>query len=83
MGFYTQVVFPRLCDLLLRRPAVARHRRALLADAAGAVLEIGFGTGLNQPFYRPGVRSLTAVDPSPGMHALARERVKRSRIAVD
>lgn len=76
MGFYTQVVFPRLCDLLLNRPLVARHRRELLAHASGEVLEIGFGTGLNLPFYPESVRKLTTVDPNAGMHSLARKRVK-------
>jgi SAM-dependent methyltransferase len=83
VGFYTRAVYPRLCDRLLGRPAVARHRRALLADAAGDVLEIGFGTGLNLPCYPRGVRQLTAVDPNPGTHPLARRRIKRSGIAVD
>lgn len=83
MGFYTRVVFPRLCDRLLGRPAVARHRQALLAGAAGEVLEIGFGTGLNLPCYPPAVRRVTAVDPNPGTHPLARRRVERSGIAVD
>jgi hypothetical protein len=31
MGFYSQVIFPRLCDLLLNRPFVAKHRKQLLA----------------------------------------------------
>lgn len=83
MGWYKQVVFPRLCDLLLNRPLVARHRRGLLADAHGDVLEIGFGTGLNLPFYPEGVRRLTTVDPNAGMHSLARRRVRKSGIAVD
>ena len=83
MGFYTRVVFPRLCDLLLDRPAVARHRRELLADAHGDVLEIGFGTGLNLPSYPEGIRKLTAVDPNPGTHPLAHRRIERSGIAVD
>ena len=83
MGFYTRLVFPRLCDLLLGRRAVSRHRRALLADACGDVLEIGFGTGLNLPFYPPDVRKLTAVDPNPGTHPLARRRIERVGIAVD
>lgn len=64
MGFYTQVVFPRLCDLLLNRPLVASHRRELLAYAYGDVLEIGFGTGLNLPFYPEAVRKITTVDPN-------------------
>lgn len=83
MGFYTKVVFPRLCDLLLNRPLVARHRRELLAHASGNVLEIGFGTGLNLPFYPEGVRKLTTVDPSAGMHSLARRRIKRSKVEVE
>jgi SAM-dependent methyltransferase len=81
--FYAEVVFPRLCDLLLGRPSVARHRRDLLATAHGDVLEIGFGSGLNLPHYPDAVRRLTAVDPNPGMRRLAERRVRRSRIAVD
>jgi ubiquinone/menaquinone biosynthesis C-methylase UbiE len=83
VGFYTKVVFPRLCDFILNRPLVARHRRELLAHASGEVLEIGFGTGLNLPFYPGGVRKLTTVDPNVGMQPLARRRVGRSGIEVD
>jgi ubiquinone/menaquinone biosynthesis C-methylase UbiE len=83
VGFYSQVIFPRLCDLLLNRPLVARHRRELLAHASGDVLEIGFGTGLNLPYYPEPVRKITTVDPNPGMHRLAQRRVKKARIEVD
>ncbi len=83
MGFYTQVIFPRLCDVLLNRPLVATRRRALLANAYGDVLEIGFGTGLNLPFYPEGVRKITTVDPNVGMHSLARKRIKKTKIEVD
>ena len=31
MGFYSQVIFPRLCDYVLDRPFVAKHRRELLS----------------------------------------------------
>jgi ubiquinone/menaquinone biosynthesis C-methylase UbiE len=81
--FYSEVVFPRLCDLLLGRPWVARHRRELLAHASGDVLEIGFGTGLNLPHYPAQVRQITTVDPNAGMHRLAQRRVRRSAIPVD
>lgn len=83
MGFYTRVFFPRLCDVILNRPVVARHRRELLAEAVGDVLEIGFGTGLNLPFYPKSVRKLTTVDPSLGMHSLSRKRIEKSGIEVD
>jgi ubiquinone/menaquinone biosynthesis C-methylase UbiE len=83
VSIYLEVVFPLLCDLLLNRPLVARHRRELLAAAHGDVLEIGFGTGLNLPHYSSQVRRLTTVDPNSGMRRLARRRVRRSRIEVD
>jgi SAM-dependent methyltransferase len=83
MSFFSQVIVPRLCDLLLNKSLLARHRRGLLAGAYGDVLEIGFGTGLNLPYYPGGVHKLTAVDPNAGMHRLARKRIKQTRIEVD
>ena len=83
MGFYSQVIFPRLCDLLLNRPLIARHRRELLAHASGTILEIGFGTGLNLPCYPPQVRKVTTVDPNVGMYRRARGRIKQAGIEVD
>ena len=83
MGFYSEVIFPRLCDLLMDRPFVAKHRQQLLATVYGDVLEIGFGTGLNLPHYPAQVRRITTVDPNAGMHRLAQRRVRRSRIEVD
>jgi ubiquinone/menaquinone biosynthesis C-methylase UbiE len=81
--FYSRVLFPRLCDLLLGRPFVAKYRRELLAHAYGDVLEIGFGTGLNLPHYPENVRKITTVDPNPGMHQLAQRRIKRNGIEVN
>jgi ubiquinone/menaquinone biosynthesis C-methylase UbiE len=83
MSFFSQVIVPRLCDFLLNKSLLARHRRQLLAGAYGDVLEIGFGTGLNLPYYPERVHKLTAVDPNPGMHRLAQKRIKQTGIEVD
>lgn len=83
MDFFSQIVVPRLCDFLLNKSLLARHRRGLLATAHGDVLEIGFGTGLNLPYYPKRIRRLTAVDPNPGMHRLAQKRIKPRGIEVD
>jgi SAM-dependent methyltransferase len=83
MGFYSRVIFPRLCDLTLRAPAVAAQRQALLANADGAILEIGFGSGLNLPHYPERVHRLTVIDPNVGMHRLAQKRIKERGMAVD
>lgn len=68
---------------MLDNPVVARLRRQLLAQAHGNVLEIGFGTGLNLPYYPHHVRKITTVDPSEGMNKLAQKRIKMTGIQVD
>jgi ubiquinone/menaquinone biosynthesis C-methylase UbiE len=83
MRFFSQVIVPRLCDFLLNKSLLARHRRKLLAGACGDVLEIGFGTGLNLPYYPERVHKLTAVDPNPGMHRLAQKRIEQRGIEID
>jgi ubiquinone/menaquinone biosynthesis C-methylase UbiE len=83
MSFFSQVIVPRLCDFLLNKSLLARHRRRLLAGAHGDVLKIGCGTGLNLPYYPERVHKLTAVDPNPGMHRLAQRRIRQRGIEVD
>jgi ubiquinone/menaquinone biosynthesis C-methylase UbiE len=83
VGFYSKVIFPRLCDLALDRPFVAARRRELLAASGGEVLEIGIGTGLNLPNYPQQVHKIAAVDPNPGMHRRAQARAERSGVAVE
>ena len=83
MSFFSQVIVPRLCDLLMNKSLLVRHRRELLAGAYGVVVEIGFGTGLNLPYYPDRVHRLTAVDPNPGMHRPAQKRIKQRGIEVD
>jgi ubiquinone/menaquinone biosynthesis C-methylase UbiE len=83
VGFYSRVIFPRLCELALSQEFVAKHRHELLSQAGGTILEIGFGTGLNLPHYPEHVRKITVVDPNPGMHRKAQRRIEESPIEVD
>lgn len=57
----------------LELAGLGRLRRRLLADAHGAVLEIGAGTGVNLAHYGDGVR-VFALDESREMLATARRR---------
>ena len=83
MGFYSRVIFPRLCDRLMGLPVLAELRKDALADAGGDILEIGFGTGRNLACYPGYVRRITAVDPNVGMVGLAEKRIAASGIEVD
>ncbi|MCB9924888.1 MAG: class I SAM-dependent methyltransferase [Planctomycetaceae bacterium] len=83
MGFYSRTIFPWLCDLALDKPFVAKHRRELLSEVSGEILEIGFGTGLNLSCYPEEVHKITVVDPNAGMHRRAQRRLRQSDIEVD
>ena len=84
MSFYERVVFPWMNDRFVGpNRAVQQLREEVLAPARGDVVEVGFGTGLNLPHYPEGVTSITAVEPSEGMLARARERSASSNVRVD
>ena len=57
-------------------------RRWAAAQARGEVLELAVGTGLNFPYYPPGVR-LTGLDLSPAMLAQASHRAQLLGLQVD
>ena len=63
--------------------SMTSYRQKLLANVKGDVLEIGFGTGLNLPYYSKAVTSLVAVDPNGGMKAIAQKRISNSSIPVE
>jgi len=83
VGFYSQYIFPRICNHVLGQPHVAEQSRTVLAGASGEVLEIGFGSGLNLPCYPSHVRKITAVEPNSGMNRFAERHAKQTGIAVE
>mgnify|MGYP003307531445 FL=1 len=48
---YSKHVFPCLCDWAMSSKDLHPLRKQSLRNVSGRVLEIGFGTGLNLPFY--------------------------------
>lgn len=83
MGLYGDVVFPRFYDCVADKPFWSRHRREQLAQVGGRILEIGVGTGLNLPHYPSHVKTITTVDPNPGMNKRLQRRIDESGIDVD
>jgi ubiquinone/menaquinone biosynthesis C-methylase UbiE len=61
---------------------MARQRKKLLANARGAVLDVGCGYGINFP-YLTHARSITGIDASTVMLKKARERMLKSTMKVD
>lgn len=82
MGIYSKYIFPRLLDWSLGAPEMGRYRRRALEGARGRTLEIGFGTGLNLPWYPEGVTELVVFDSENMLPELVEERIARSAIPV-
>lgn len=64
-----------------RRPDYDAHKRALLGDLRGDVLEIGPGTGPNLAYYPLGVRWL-GLEPNPAMFPYLRREAQRLGMTI-
>jgi ubiquinone/menaquinone biosynthesis C-methylase UbiE len=83
MGVYDDWVLPRLLNVGMGTRLVAEERQKALAEVAGSVLEVGFGSGHNLPYYPAGVRKVVGVDPSGESAKLARKRIARAPFPVE
>lgn len=71
-SFYDRYVLPRVIGCACAARPIMKQRAKIVPLAAGRVLELGIGGGLNLSFYDPAkVTSVHGVDPSPGLRAKA------------
>ncbi|MEV6397208.1 methyltransferase domain-containing protein [Streptomyces sp. NPDC051907] len=82
MGFYAENVLPRIIDVACGAKTTPPLRRRVCAGLAGEVVEIGFGTGHNVPFYPTAVTGVAAVEPSDLGWRLAAGRLEATRVPV-
>jgi SAM-dependent methyltransferase len=82
MGVYGEQILPRLINVVCNVKVAREQRRRVCAGLAGDVVEIGFGSGLNVPFYPGAVKAVEAVEPADVGWKLAAERVRASRVPV-
>jgi ubiquinone/menaquinone biosynthesis C-methylase UbiE len=83
MGFYEKRLLPHILNVAMNTKAVNDERRRCLESVKGAVLEIGFGSGLNLPHYPRTVTKVVGVDPSDASARLARKRIAASPFPVE
>ena len=84
MSWYDDKVLPKLIDLACTTKPTRKQREKIVPLATGDVLEIGFGGGLNLPFYDTGaVRKVWGLEPSAGMRESAAERIQASPLDVE
>jgi ubiquinone/menaquinone biosynthesis C-methylase UbiE len=83
VGLYGEQILPRLTNLMLGTKAFGEQIRAgACAGLHGDVLELGFGSGLNVPYYPREVTGVWAVEPSAVALKLAQPRIDASGVEV-
>lgn len=83
MGIYANHVLPRIIDKACGMATANPLRERVSAGLVGEVVEIGFGSGLNVPFYPATVTRVAAVEPSDVAWKLAAKRVDASPVRVE
>jgi len=83
VGLYESQILPRIIDISLRGAEIGRLRARVASGLTGEVLEIGFGSGLNVPYYPPGLTCVWAVDPAAAGRKLAARRVAASPVPIE
>jgi ubiquinone/menaquinone biosynthesis C-methylase UbiE len=84
MGLYARYLLPRLTHLSMGQKQLLPYRQRVVTGAAGRVLEIGIGSGLNLPLYGDAVEEVIGIDISPELLAMAERAamVSRRRLRV-
>ncbi len=77
MGIYTDHIEPKLVSCVCGMKALHKEREQIVPEAAGRVLEIGFGSGHNAPYYDCSqITHLYALEPSAGWRRLGEKRLR-------
>ena len=78
---WSNIIQPRLISLACTSKPICKQRSKVIPFAKGEVLEIGFGSGHNLPYYNQNeIKSLIGLEPSLSMQKLSSERLKDSAI---
>jgi pimeloyl-ACP methyl ester carboxylesterase/ubiquinone/menaquinone biosynthesis C-methylase UbiE len=82
--FYQSRIMPYFIHGGCSMPTFARMRERFIPKARGVVAEIGFGSGLNLPYYDPAkVSRLIGIEPDPSMLGIARKRLADFRMPIE
>jgi ubiquinone/menaquinone biosynthesis C-methylase UbiE len=82
MGVYSEHVLPRIVNCACGLKTVAPLRQRVCDGLEGDVIEIGFGSGHNVPFYPPEVTRVAAVEPADVAWKLAAKRLSETNVPV-
>ena len=83
MAIYREKVLPRIINMACGIKTANEYRERVCDGLHGRVIEIGFGSGLNVPFYPDAITSVSAVEPADLAWKLAQKRLGKSNVSVE
>jgi ubiquinone/menaquinone biosynthesis C-methylase UbiE len=83
MGMYSAWLLPRITDLVMQQKQMIPFRARIGSAAAGRVLDVGVGSGLNLAFYGDKTERVYGVDPSSELLRFAEKRARKAAIPVE
>jgi ubiquinone/menaquinone biosynthesis C-methylase UbiE len=83
MGFYGEHVLPRIVNAACGTKSYNELRNRVCEGLHGQVVEIGFGSGLNVPFYPDSIAGVAAIEPADLAWKLATTRLEESPISIE
>ena len=83
MNAYEKHVLPRIIDVACGMKVAREQRARVCGGLAGEVVEIGFGSGLNVPYYPGAVTRVAAIEPADTGWKLAQKRLREATVPVE
>ncbi|MFC5909975.1 class I SAM-dependent methyltransferase [Streptacidiphilus monticola] len=82
MGVYAEKVVPHVINFACGMKVTRPHRARVCEDLTGEVIELGFGSGHNVPYYPDTVTRVTAIEPSDVGWRLSEQRRRQSHVPI-
>lgn len=82
MSLYTKYILPKYLNWTMKDKSLGQYREGVVSSASGVGLEVGFGSGLNLPYYK-NVTKLYALEPSEELYSFAKKSITEASFPVE